>query len=122
MTDYEAIYNDAVNDEDVPVGALVEDIHQITHSAGLAAVVAAVKAEALVELGANELRHKVSFKANEFTVEHPLSERLDDSMMGCEYHAMIAAQLGPPSPLGLYWLTRNGRDGSPELELIEATK
>ena len=45
MTDYESVYNDALNDEEVPIGALIDDIHQITHAAGLAAVVAAAKAE-----------------------------------------------------------------------------
>lgn len=52
MTDYESVYNDALNDEEVPIGALIDDIHQITHAAGLAAVVAAAKAEALKDAAA----------------------------------------------------------------------
>jgi hypothetical protein len=49
MTDYEAIYNDAVNDVEVPPESSLDEVYDLTHNAGIAAVVAAAKAEALEE-------------------------------------------------------------------------
>ncbi|MCI2958219.1 DUF6085 family protein [Agromyces atrinae] len=62
--------------------------------------------------------HIARFTANDFTIQHPLAERLNGSLMDCEFHAMCAAQSGPPG-IGLYRITRNPVDGSPIAERIE---
>ena len=47
MTDYEAIHEDGLTSADLPAGARLQDAFRIKHDAGIAAVVAAAKAEAL---------------------------------------------------------------------------
>src|ERR1700734_726671 len=49
-----------------------------------------------VLLGDQETEHVVVFGAAEFTVRHPLRERLDDALMDCDLHHDIAAMPGPP--------------------------
>ena len=49
-----------------------------------------------------ETEHIVIFGETEFTVRHPLRERLDDALMDCELHKDIAAMSGPPVAPGTY--------------------
>jgi len=116
MTNYGAIYAKASRENAPGIG-------RDNFDAGVAAVVAAARADLMEELGANETRHRVMFSADEFILEHPLMERVEGTLTTCEYHAMVASQSVPPATgLGSYWLTRDGRDGSPQLELIEAER
>lgn len=49
-----------------------------------------------------EKEHVVDIGETEFTVRHPLRERLDDELMRCELHRWIAGQSGPPYAVGRY--------------------
>lgn len=54
-------------------------------------------------LADEETEHVVIFRAEDFTVRHPLRERLDDALMQCRIHAAIAELDGPPDDvLGRY--------------------
>ena len=53
-------------------------------------------------LADQESEHIVVFGETEFTVRHPLRERLDDALMDCELHKDIAAMAGPPVRPGTY--------------------
>jgi hypothetical protein len=50
----------------------------------------------------SEIEHIVDFREDNFLVRHPLIERVDDRLMGCDLHADIAALAGPPVALGRY--------------------
>lgn len=58
----------------------------------------------------SETEHVVEFKAAEFTVRHPLRERLDDDLFDCDLHAHIAALPGPPVQPGRYRATPRPTD------------
>lgn len=49
-----------------------------------------------------ETEHVVVLGAKEFTVRHPLIERIDDALLSCDLHRHIAALDGPPHPPGRY--------------------
>ena len=49
-----------------------------------------------------ETQHIVQLGETEFTVRHPLIERLGDALMDCDLHAEIAAGDGPPFAVGKY--------------------
>ncbi len=53
-------------------------------------------------LADTETEHIVKFGETEFTVRHPLRERLDDALMDCDLHSDIAAMSGPPVRPGTY--------------------
>ena len=53
-------------------------------------------------LADRESEHIVAFGETEFTVRHPLRERLDDALMDCDLHKDIAAMDGPPVRPGTY--------------------
>ncbi len=53
-------------------------------------------------LADQETEHIVVFGETEFTVRHPLRERLDDALMDCDLHKDIAAMDGPPVEPGTY--------------------
>jgi hypothetical protein len=55
-----------------------------------------------VLLADSEAEHIVVFGAADFTVRHPLRERLDDALMDCDLHHDIAAMSGPPVRPGTY--------------------
>lgn len=50
----------------------------------------------------SETEHVVQLERTEFTVRHPLRERLDDALLVCDLHHSIAAMNGPPAEPGLY--------------------
>ncbi len=52
-----------------------------------------------------ETEHIVVLGESEFTVRHPLRERLDDELMTCDLHQRIARSDGPPEPPGRYRVT-----------------
>lgn len=55
-----------------------------------------------------ETEHIVELRKREFTVKHPMRERLDDALMDCQLHAeiaAIAAMSGPPAKPGRYRVT-----------------
>lgn len=56
-------------------------------------------------LGDAETEHIVELRQREFTVKHPMRERLDDALMACQLHAEIAAMSGPPAKPGRYRVT-----------------
>lgn len=58
---------------------------------------------AAAELLANlDIAHVVEIQTDDFTLRHPLAERLDDALFDCGLHAAIAASNGPPAPPGRY--------------------
>lgn len=56
-----------------------------------------------------ETEHIVELHEDDFTIRHPLRERLDDELMTCDIHAQLRATDGPPRPPGRYRLTVRGR-------------
>lgn len=58
-------------------------------------------------LGDTETEHIVMLGADEFTVRHPLRERLDDALLDCQLHSDIRYMSGPPRQLGRYRVTQN---------------
>lgn len=70
--------------------------------AEVAAVTPVIIADAL---GDHETEHIVQFEETTFSVQHPLSERLDGSLFDCPVHADISALAGPPVPPGRYRAT-----------------
>ncbi len=59
-------------------------------------------------LADSETGHVVQLDADDFTVRHPLRERLDDALMSCELDRWVAGLAGPPHPLGRYRVTGSG--------------
>lgn len=55
---------------------------------------------ALLELGPSE--HVVKFTKDGWTMQHPLSERLDGSLFDCPWNDRLIALNGPPEGLGMY--------------------
>jgi len=53
-------------------------------------------------LADREIHHIVTLRENDFTIRHPLIERLDDGLLNCELHAEMAALSGPPRVPGRY--------------------
>ena len=53
-------------------------------------------------LADRETEHIVIFAETEFTIRHPLRERLDDALMDCDLHKDISAMTGPPVKPGTY--------------------
>lgn len=49
-----------------------------------------------------ESEHIVRVDPEDFTVRHPLRERLGDALMRCDLHRWIADQPGPPRRVGTY--------------------
>lgn len=49
----------------------------------------------------SETHHVVVFREDDFTLRHPLRERIGDELMECEMHARLASLDGPPV-LGRY--------------------
>lgn len=49
-----------------------------------------------------ETEHVAELREDEFTLRHPLRERLDDGLFACKLHARIAALDGPPRTPGRY--------------------
>jgi len=67
-----------------------------------------------------ETEHVVEFRESDFTVRHPLRERIDGDLFDCQLHADIVALSGPPvrpgryracsSAFGWTWQPLNGED------------
>jgi hypothetical protein len=55
-----------------------------------------------------ETEHIVELRKGDFTVRHPMRERLADELMNCKLHAYIAGLDGPPAKVGRYRVTSNG--------------
>lgn len=49
-----------------------------------------------------ETDHLVVLRRKDFTVRHPLRERLDDALLTCDVHERIKAMDGPPRQPGTY--------------------
>ncbi len=58
-----------------------------------------------------ETEHIVELGPEEFTVRHPLRERLRDELMRCDLHRSITAWAGPQHQVGQYRVTRSRGDG-----------
>lgn len=63
-----------------------------------------------------ETEHLVLLAPLDFTVQHPLRERLDGELFHCSMHAHIKAMDGPPHPPGTYRVT--GTAGQYDWELV----
>lgn len=59
-------------------------------------------------LADRESEHIVVFSAGDFTIRHPLRERLGDSLMDCELHKVLEVLAGPPVQPGRYRATLSG--------------
>lgn len=49
-----------------------------------------------------ETEHIVTFGPGDFTIRHPLRERLDDALMDCDLHEYLFHLIGPPAAPGRY--------------------
>jgi hypothetical protein len=61
-------------------------------------------------LADGEAAHIVQLGETDFTIRHPLHERLDDALMQCELHVHVAALPGPPRQPGRYRVRASGPD------------
>lgn len=61
-------------------------------------------------LGDGETEHVVQLDPHEFTVRHPLRERLDDALMTCTLHGHVKSMARPPHPPGRYRVYRARAD------------
>lgn len=57
-----------------------------------------------------ETAHIVTLRENDFTIKHPLRERLGQELQSCDLHAQIRDNGGPPRGLGVYRVTYDGID------------
>jgi hypothetical protein len=65
--------------------------------------------DAVTELLADrETEHIVLIYPDNFTVRHPLRERLDEALMDCQLHHHITSFDGPPVAPGRYRVTHDG--------------
>ena len=55
-----------------------------------------------------EVEHIVVIREGDFTIQHPLRERLDGDMFDCELHRWLTAREGPPAALGRYRVRADG--------------
>jgi hypothetical protein len=58
-----------------------------------------------------ETEHIVQLASLEFTVRHPLRERLDDALMSCDLHRWITRRDGPPYEPRRYRVSADGTGG-----------
>ena len=49
-----------------------------------------------------ETEHIVWLSEDEFTIRHPLRDRLADELLSCQLHKYLAAGAGPPFAVGKY--------------------
>jgi hypothetical protein len=49
-----------------------------------------------------ETEHVVNLSAFDFTIWHPLRERLDNELLNCDLHGWLRSFSGPPAPVGTY--------------------
>lgn len=68
-------------------------------------------------LAERETEHIVAIGETSFTLRHPLIERLDDTLMGCDLHMRITAANQPPWQPGRYRILR-ASDGRWAWELL----
>jgi hypothetical protein len=68
-------------------------------------------------LSDSETDHIVVLGEEEFTVRHPLSERVAGDLFKCYFHPWLSSQDGPPHPLGKYRVA----DVDGEWELLMST-
>jgi hypothetical protein len=59
-------------------------------------------------LADTETEHIVVLTQHDFTIRHPLRERLDDLLMQCLLHRYLEALSGPPFKPGRYRVTGHG--------------
>jgi hypothetical protein len=59
-------------------------------------------------LAERESEHIVVFTPTNFSIQHPLHERLDGALFDCELHGWISRLSGPPVVSGRYRATRQG--------------
>lgn len=57
-----------------------------------------------------ETQHIVQIDETDFTVRHPLIERVAERLMDCDLHARLAAMSGPPVRPGRYRVHRQDAD------------
>ena len=62
-------------------------------------------------LADSETEHLVERKERDYTVRHPLRERLDNQLLGCDLHANIHGMSAPPPP-GRYRVRHDPVDGA----------
>lgn len=62
-------------------------------------------------LDIRETEHVVVFTETNFTVQHPVRERLDGDLFTCQLHRWIADHGGPPVKPGRYRATGSAEDG-----------
>ena len=58
-----------------------------------------------------ETGHVVALRRTDFSIKHPLRERLDDALLDCPLHDDLEALDGPPHPPGTYRVS--AIEGSP---------
>lgn len=66
-----------------------------------------------VRKGRDDDRHIIEFRNDGWTIQHPLSERIDGSLFDCEYARWTG---GDPGIRGRWYLTLDSEDGLPSLD------
>jgi hypothetical protein len=57
-----------------------------------------------------EIEHVVTLHEGDFTIRHPLRERLGDGRVKCDLHQSLMALAGPPRQPGTYRVAYDGID------------
>ena len=65
-------------------------------------------AEAVVRALGNDTDHIIQFEDHTFSVQHPLSERIDGSLFSCSVHQEIWGLDESPVPPGIYRVDASG--------------
>jgi hypothetical protein len=66
----------------------------------------------------SEIAHVVEFREADFTIRHPLIERVDDRLMQCQLHADLVDLAGPPVQVGRYRAVPKDNSG-PSISLAD---
>lgn len=66
-------------------------------------------------LADNEYGHLVNLTRGDFSIVHPLRERLEASLLDCELNEFLGELAGPPQNPGRYRVTGSGLDWNWEL-------
>jgi Family of unknown function (DUF6085) len=66
-------------------------------------------------LADSEAGHIVWLRFDDFTIRHPLRERLGDELLDCTLHADVAGGDGPPLPPGKYRVPAGATVADPDL-------
>lgn len=77
-------------------GVVVQDLEAELSTEEARRVEAVAVLDALADATGGDV-HTVRFFVHDFTLQHPITERLNGSLFECRMHALLAALNGPPA-------------------------